>query len=216
MAEVILHAELRELKGKKPGALRREGKIPGIFYIHGENNLTVALPEKSLLKLIHSSETNLINLKLSDGTEKRCILKDVQLDPVTEKPVHVDLQGVRADEKLTLDIPVVIIGGIPKGVREGGILQHIIHKLKISCLPEHIPQHIAINAEELLINQSVHIKDLKVENFVVLDNENNTIIAILPPLVEKVVAEVAVEAVAEPEVVGKGKKAAEGEEEAAD
>lgn len=216
MAEVILHAELRELNGKKPGALRREGKIPGIFYIHGENNLTVALPEKSLLKLIHSSETNLINLKLSDGTEKRCILKDVQLDPVTEKPLHVDLQGVRADEKLTLEIPVVITGGIPKGVREGGILQHIIHKLKISCLPENIPQHIAINAEELLINQSVHIKDLKVENFVVLDNENNTIIAILPPLVEKVAAEVAAEAVAEPEVVGKGKKAAEGDEEAAD
>lgn len=216
MAEVILHAELRELKGKKPGALRREGKIPGIYYLHGENNLTIALPEKSLLKLIHSSETNLINLKLSDGTEKRCILKDVQLDPVTEKPVHIDLQGVRADEKLTLDIPVVIVGGIPKGVRDGGMLQHIIHKLKISCLPEHIPQHISINAEELLINQSVHVKDLKVENFVVLDNENNTILAILPPLVEKAATEVVEVAAAEPEVVGKGKKTAEGEEEAAE
>ncbi len=215
MAEVILHAEIRDLKGKKPGALRREGKIPGIYYIHGENNLTIALPEKSLLKLIHSTETNLINLKLSDGTEKRCILKDVQLDPVSERPLHVDLQGIRADEKLTLDIPVVITGGTPKGVREGGILQHIIHKVKISCLPEHIPQHIAINAENLLINQSIHIKDLQVENFVVLDNENNTIIAILPPLVEKA-AEAAPEAVVEPEVVGKGKKVAEGEEEAAE
>lgn len=214
MAEVTLHAELREVVGKKVGRLRREGKIPGVFYIHGENNITVALPEKSLVKLIHSSEANLINLKLSDGSEKKCIIRDVQFDPITDKPVHIDLQGIKADEKLTIEVPVVIIGATPQGVKDGGMLQHIVHKLKVSCLPHDMPSHIEINAELLLINQSVHVSDIKVEKYTILENESTTVLAILPPVVEKA-AEVAVptEEVTEPEVVGKGKKVAEGEEE---
>lgn len=215
MAEITLHAEIRNIKGKKVNTLRREGKIPGVFYLHGEDNLSIAIPEKSILKLIHSTETNIINLKLSDGSERKCILKDWQLDPVTDRPVHFDLQGIRSDEKITIEVPVILVGGIPQGVRDGGMLQHIIHKLKISCLPKDIPQHIEINVENLLINQSIHVKDLEGGNYTILENENTTIVAILPPLVEKAAAEAApvTEEVAEPEVVGKGKKAAEGEEE---
>jgi large subunit ribosomal protein L25 len=219
MAEVTLHAELRETFGKKVGRLRREGKIPGVFYIHGENNLTVALPEKSLVKLIHSTEANLINLKFNDGSEKKCIIRDVQLDPVSERPLHVDLQGIKADEKLTIEVPVIITGATPQGIKDGGMLQHLIHKLKISCLPQDIPSHIEINAEHLLINQSVHVSDIKAEKFEILENETTTILAVLPPVVEKVAEVVAptVEEITEPEVVGKGKKVAEeGEEEAAE
>lgn len=212
MAEVTLHAEIRELKGKKVGGLRREGKIPGVFYIHGEDNITIAIPEKSLSKLVHSKEISMINLTLSNGTEKKCILRDVQFDPVTDKPIHADFQGIKADEKLTIEVPVVIVGGTSQGVRDGGMLQHIIHKLKISCLPKDIPSHVEINAENLLINQSIHVKDLLVENFTILENENSTVLAILPPLVEKAVEVVApVEGITEPEVVGKGKKTAEEE-----
>lgn len=215
MAEVTLQAEIRDIKGKKVNTLRRKGKVPGIFYLHGEKNLSIAIPEKSILKLINSTETNLINLKLDDGTEQKCILKDWQLDPVTDRPIHVDLQGIRLDEKITIEVPVILTGGIPQGVKDGGMLQHIVHKLKISCLPKYIPQHIEINTENLQINQSIHVKDLQIENYTILENENTTLVAVLPPLVEKAAAEVApvTEEVTEPEVVSKGKKAAEGEEE---
>lgn len=214
MAEVTLHAEIRELRGKKVSILRREGKVPGIFYLHGEENITIAVAEKSLQKLLQSTETNLISLKFNDGIEKKCILKDIQLDPVTDRPIHVDFQGIRADEEITIEVPVILVGGIPQGVKDGGMLQHIIHKLKISSLPKNIPQHIEINVEKLLINQSVHVKDLKIENYTILENENSTIVAVLPPLVEKAAAEVApaTEEVTEPEVLGKGKKTAEEEE----
>lgn len=215
MAEVTLQGEIRNIKGKKVNTLRRQGKIPGIFYLHGEKNLSIAIPEKSIVKLINSTETNIINLKLDDGTEQKCILKAWQLDPVTDRPIHVDLQGIKLDEKITIEVPVVLTGGIPQGVKDGGMLQHIIHKLKISCLPKDIPQHIEINVENLLINQSIHVKDLQTGNYTILENENTTIVAVLPPLVEKAAAEVApvTEEVTEPEVVAKGKKAAEGEEE---
>lgn len=215
MAEITLHAEIRDIKGKKVNTLRREGKVPGIFYLHGEQNISIAIPEKNILKLINSTETNIINLKLSDGSERKCILKDWQLDPVTDRPVHFDLQGIRSDEKITIEVPIVLVGGIPQGVRDGGMLQHLIHKLKISCFPKDIPQHIEINVQNLLINQSIHVKDLTGGNYSILENENTTIVAVLPPLVEKAAAEVTptTEEVTEPEVVGKGKKAAEGEEE---
>ncbi len=213
MAEINLNADLRETIGKKVGALRRKGSIPGIFYQHGEKNISILVNERNLSKLIHSTETHLINLKFNDGNELKCIIRDFQMDPVTERPLHVDFQGIRADEKLTLEIPVVIVGGSPQGVKDGGILQHIAHKLKVSCYPKDIPEHIEINAENLLINQSIHVSDIKTENYEILDSETLTILAILPPLVEKAPAALEEEAVTEPEVVGKGKKTEEEEEE---
>lgn len=105
--------------------------------------------------------------------------------------------------------------GTPKGVRDGGILQQVLHRVKISCLPKNIPDHIEVDVEPLLINQAIHIKQLNVPNVTFLDNENNSVVAVLPPVVQKeaVPAVTEGEAVAEPEVIAKGKKVEEGEEE---
>lgn len=214
MQEITLEAEIRNDHGKHSRRLRREGKIPGIFYLHGEDNITIAVPERNLHQFIQTAETHIINLKLNDGRVKSCILRDIQFDPVTDKPLHVDFQGLRADEKLTLEIPILIVGGTPKGVREGGVLQHIMHKLKISCLPKDIPQHVEVNAEDLAINHSIHVRDIHVDKVTILDSPDNTIVAVIPPTVEKV-AEPGVaptEEITEPEVIGKGKKEEEAEE----
>jgi large subunit ribosomal protein L25 len=214
MQEVTLEAEIRNDVGKRARRLRREGKIPGVFYIHGEDNITIAVSERGLHKFLQSAETHIINLKLNDGRTKNCILRDVQFDPVTDRPLHVDFQGFRADEKVTLEIPVTIIGGTPKGVKEGGVLQHVMHKLRITCLPKDIPQHVEVNAEELAINHSIHVRDISVPNVTVLDSPDNTVVAVIPPTIEKV-AEPGVapaEEITEPEVIAKGKKEEEGEE----
>jgi len=217
MHEITLEAEIRRERGKQTRHLRRDGKVPGVFYIHGEENVTVSVPERSLHELIHSTEAHIISLKLNDGSVKSCILRDVQFDPVTDRPVHIDLQGLRADEKLTVEVPIVIVGGTPVGVKEGGILQSVMHMLKISCLPKDIPAHVEINAEQLAINHSVHVRDLKLENVTILDNADKTIVAVIPPTVEVVEEPAAVtEEITEPEVIGKGKKEEEGEEEAAE
>jgi large subunit ribosomal protein L25 len=132
--------------------------------------------------------------------------------------VHFDLQGLKENEKLTMDIPIVLVGGVPKGVRDGGMLQHVVHKVKISCLPKDMPEKIEVNVADLGINDLVHISDLSVPNVVILDNAENMVVGVIPPAVvkEEVPAEAVVEeALKEPEVVGKGKKAEEGEEGAA-
>lgn len=213
MAEIVLNADVRTETGKKAKLLRTGGKVPGVFYAHGEGNIPIAVLSPDLDPLVFTAETHIVQLKLSDGTSKRCILRDVQFDPVSDRPVHFDLQGVREDEKLTLEIPVSLTGGIPVGVRGGGMLQHIIHRIKVSCLPKDIPEKIEINVGQLAINHFVHVKDIVLPNVTILDNPEASVVGVLPPTVEKPKeAEVAEAAPAEPEVVGKGKKAEEGEE----
>jgi large subunit ribosomal protein L25 len=217
MAEITLNGEVRKLVGKKAKTLRKDGKVPGIFYIHGEDNITIAVPEAALRPLIYTSEAHIINLKLDSGLEHSCILRDIQFDPITDRPIHFDLQGVRAEENLTVEIPVILVG-TPKGVKDGGTMQRVLHRLRVECLPRYIPEHIEVNVENLGINESIHVKDIKVENVTILENENSTVVAVVPPTVlkEEVPAAAPVEEITEPEVIGKGKKEEEeeGEEEA--
>ncbi len=217
MQEIIIKAENRTRTGRHSRALRKEGKVPGIYYIHGEDNIPFAVTGKSLQPLIYTTESHIISLEFGDGGTKKCILREVQFDPVTEKPIHVDLLGLRENEEITLEIPVVITGGTPVGVKEGGVLQQSIRALKISCLPKNIPNHIEVNAEELKINDFIHVSDIKIADVTILANEEDTILGVIPPTVEKeVVPEPGAEGEAEePEVIAKGKKPEEGEEEGA-
>lgn len=216
MSEIVLNAEVRKSVGKKSKHIRGAGKVPGIYYSHGEPNVNIEVTALNLKGLVYTAETHVIDLRLDDGTAKKCILRDVQFDPVSDKPIHFDLQGLKEDEELNVEVPVVLTGGVPKGVREGGMLQHIIHKVRIVCFPKHIPEKVAIDVSGLDINTFIHIRDLRIPNVTILDNADNSVVGILPPTVEKV-AEPVVEAPteAEPEVVGKGKKAEEEEEPAA-
>lgn len=217
MTEYTLYAEIRKELGKHVKRVRNEGKVPGIFYLRGQQNIPIAVPEPALRPLIYTSGARIINLKLDDGSSRGCILRDIQVDPITDRPVHFDLQGVREDEKLTLEIPIVLVG-IPKGVKDGGTMQRVVHRLRVSCLPKYIPERVEINVEHLEINQALHVSDIKVENATILDNEDLTLVAVVPPTVlkEEIAAAAPVEEISEPEVIGKGKKAEEEEEETAE
>ncbi len=213
MAEITLQAEIRNVFGKRVKALRLDGIVPGVYYAHGESNIPIAVKEVALRPLISATETHIINLQLDDGKHINCILRDVQFHAVTDEPIHFDLQGVRADEEVTIEIPVVL-KGTATGVREGGILQHVIHKLKISCLPKDLPEHIEVDIENLGMNQAIHVRDLEKGAYTMLESEDSTVVSVVPPAVVKEevpVEEVALEP-AEPEVISKGKKVEEGEE----
>ena len=214
MSEVVLQAEVRTQTGKHTRAIRRSGKIPGEYYSRGEKNIHIAATSFGLKPLIYTSEAHIVSLKLDNGESKTCVLRNVQFDPVSDLPIHFDLQGVRADEELTIEVPVMLTG-TPKGVKDGGTVQHVMHRLKISCLPKFIPDHVEVNITELGINQSVHIRDIKVDNVKILESESSTIVAVVPPTIlkEETPADAAAATtLAEPEVIAKGKKPEEGEE----
>jgi large subunit ribosomal protein L25 len=124
---------------------------------------------------------------------------------------------VKENEELTVQVPV-IVKGTPVGVKDGGTLQFIMHKVRVSCLPKFIPEHIEIEVTNLKMNETIHVSDIKLENARIIDNEASTIVAVVPPTIVKeetpaaAVEGAAVAAPAEPEVIAKGKKPAEGEE----
>ena len=129
--------------------------------------------------------------------------------------MHFDLHGIKEGQKITVQVPVQLIG-TPKGVKDGGIVQHSIHRIKIQCDPEQVPEQIEINIDELGITDSVHIKDVKLEGVKILDNPESAIVTVVPPPTIKEETPEAVAAATEeptePEVIGKTKKAEEGEE----
>jgi large subunit ribosomal protein L25 len=214
MSEILLNAEVRTTTGKAAKRVRWEGKIPGVYYAHGEKNIPIQVPKLSLDPLIYTSETHVIDLRVGD-VMKKAILRDLQFDPVTDRAIHFDLQGLREDEEVTLEVPVVLTGGTPVGVREGGLLQLIMHKIKVSCLPKYIPGKVEVNVANLAINKSIHVKELTIPNVTVLDAPDDPVVAVVPPTVVKEATEeaaVVAEAAKEPEVVGKGKKPEEGAE----
>ncbi|MDP1678486.1 MAG: 50S ribosomal protein L25 [Bacteroidota bacterium] len=220
MSEIVLNAVVRNETGKRMNKLRSLDKIPGVYYGHGETNINITATPLAMKPLIYTSNTHLINLKLDNGENKTCILRDVQFDPITDRPVHFDLQGVKENEELTVQIPVVLIGS-PKGVKDGGTLQHIMHKVRVSCLPKFIPEQIVLQVAELGMNDSIHVRDIKIDNVRILDNAASAVVAVVPPTVIKeevpAVPGTAVDAAAapvvaaEPEVIAKGKKPVEGE-----
>jgi len=145
MSEIILHAERREQKGKQYAKkLRRSGRIPGVLYGPGEKPVALSVEASELKKVVHTAgETSVISL-LFDGNgkkqrEKKVIIRKVQLHPVTQEYLHVDLQHVSMRTKVTVEVPI-IIEGTARGTKAGGILEHILHTLRIECLPSDIPE----------------------------------------------------------------------------
>lgn len=212
MEDFVLKVENRTLVGKKAKRLYAEKKIPGVFYL-GDRNVTLQTEEAPVRMLLRSHAAHVIKVKFQDGSESRAILTDVQFDPVHGGIMHFDLRGIREGEKITVEIPVRLAGSA-KGVKDGGILQHSIHRLKIQCDPDNVPENVMVDVAELGVADSVHVKDIKIEGVKILDNPDSAIVTVVPPPAIKeetpVAAEAAAaEAPAEPEVIGKTKKAEE-------
>jgi large subunit ribosomal protein L25 len=208
MSDIKLPAKKREISTK--GAVnqaRKQGFVPGVFYSKGSDPVAFTVSELTLKPVVYTSETHLINLEIEGQEPVRCILKDVQFDPVTDRIIHIDLYGVTVGQTLQLQVPVQIVGSA-KGVKEGGKLQVQLHKVDVECLPKDIPDHIEINVSDLDIGDSVHAGDIKIENVEIITPEDVVIVTVSAPkavVEEEVVEGEEEEESAEPEVIGKGK-----------
>ncbi|MFO7446368.1 MAG: 50S ribosomal protein L25 [Ignavibacteriaceae bacterium] len=204
MEKIILNANVRKNFSKSSRSeLRKAGRVPGVFYSKHNEPIAIDVTEKSIKPLVFTAETHLIGLQV-DGDELDCVIKDVQFDPVTDKVVHFDLLGLTKDEKFQLEVPVQFHGS-PVGIKEGGILQQTLHKVLVECLPGDIPQHLDIDITNLKLGDSIHAGDLSFENITILNSPETVIVAITHPKTEKEPVAGETEAVAEPEVIGKGK-----------
>lgn len=211
-----LNVEVRKETGKQIAKrIRRAGKVPGIYYIHGENPVPFSVDAKELrLALTHKS--SILDVNLGQAEPAKCIIREVQWHPVHSVPMHVDLMGVRLTEEVTIEVPVQLVGAAP-GVKDGGTLQQILRSLEIQCLPLDIPETINVDVSNLNIHDAIYVRDLKYEKIEILNDLEQIVVSVLAPRLEEVAAPATPEATeaAEPEVIERGKKAEEEKEEAA-
>ena len=182
-----LEVEKRERAGKGVARqLRRQGKIPGVLYGGGKSEF-VAMDHKIARNLVISQvgHTGLLTVRISGAQERIAVLQDHQIDPITGAILHVDLFEVSMKKPIRVKVPVTVIGEVPVGVKEGGILHQPMRELHIECLPAQIPDHIEINASEFGIGQGVHVKDVEAPTGVkFLDDEDLMVVHIAAKMSE--------------------------------
>ena len=222
MEKIVVTADKRKESGKGSArSLRRAGILPAIVYSAGKST-PIQINTKIMTKLLTSgvAEHSLITVELNeDGSktsEHPVLVKDYQLDPVSDELLHVDFIEISLKDKVTVTVPVLITKQ-PVGVKMGGILQKVLREVEIECLPTQIPDSIDVDAEHIDIGGNLHVSDLSVpDGAKLLTDLAGVILSVKAPVIEEEKPEEEVlEEGAEPELVsGKGKdeEEVEGEE----
>ncbi len=170
MEQRELTVVLRNEAGKEAAKrLRNKGFVPGIVYHRGTKSIPVAVVSREITSLIHAvgGGQTLISLKIEKDKNPKgrtVIIKEIQQHPVRKHILHVDFNEISMTEKITVEVE--IIGkGEPVGVKQsGGVLDHTLRQIKIECLPADIPNHIDVDVSELKLDDSVHVRDLKLSD----------------------------------------------------
>ena len=210
MAVISMPAEKRDGLGKGGARkARAAGKIPGVLYGHGETPMAVSVVARTFQLALqkHKGGNAIVNLALDGGTEVTALIRDVQYDPITHHVLHLDFQHISLTEKVEVEV-TVHLAGIPVGVKDGGgILEHITRSVEVRCLPTSIPAALEVDVTRLNIGESVHARDIVVQDFELLSDPDTTIATVVAPTVIEETATAEGGAAAEPEVVtAKGKK----------
>jgi len=214
----ILEAQERE-PGNKNAArrVRVAGKVPAVIYGAGKQTSVISVDPRQVMRILksESGHNTIFDLALGSGREKAMIV-DWQFEPIKGKLLHVDLQRIAMDKKLTVTVPIVLKGEALGVKQEGGILEQLLREVELECLPADIPKSIEADVTHLVFGVELRVKDLAHGDKLKFLTDEDRMVAHVTTVKEEVVA--APEVVAdttgtpsEPEVIKKGKQEAEGE-----
>ena len=223
-ADITLIVDKREEKGTNPsGRLRAEGRVPAVVYGGGKAPVPISVEELAVKEILkqEAGENTIFLLKLK-GTkeERRAMIKELQVDPISGHFIHIDFIRVTAGHKLNVSIRIDLIGDCV-GVRNGGRIDFQSRDLQIEVLPRHMLDHVDIDMTDMEIGDVITVADLEEklpESGKFLEDPARVVVLVeLPRIIEEEEEEEAelegleTDEDAEPEVIGKGK---EDEEEA--
>jgi large subunit ribosomal protein L25 len=216
----ILEAQQRE-PGNKNAArrVRVAGKIPAVVYGAGKDTSAIAVDPRQVMRILKSESGHNTIFDLALGSDRvKAMIVDWQFEPIKGTLLHVDLQRIAMDKKMTVTVPV-ILKGEPLGVKQdGGILEQLLREVEIECLPADIPKSIEADVSHLVFGIELRVKDLAHSDKVKFLTDDERMVAHITLVKEEVaptpeaVADAATATPAEPEVIKKGKQDAEGEE----
>ena len=158
----LLEAEPRTAGNKNEARrVRRGGKIPAVLYGAGKDALALSLDPRQVSRILHSETgyNTVFELEL-DGKRTKAMIVDWQYEPIKGALLHIDLKRIAMDQKLKVNVPIVLKGE-PAGVKQqGGILEQILREVEIECLPTDIPSHIEADVTELVFGKVLRVADL--------------------------------------------------------
>ena len=193
MKSVSLNAFTRELR-KRTGVkkVRANGRVPAVMYGRHNKPENLELVAFDLEKVVHGSASDIVLLDLSiqgASGNRTALIKDIQHHPLTGKPLHVDLQEVAENEKVTVSVPVETTGE-PVGVKiGGGVLEHVLFKIKVRATPKDLPEVIVVDVSNLDVGKSIHLGDIQPpEGVEILGHKEVSVVSVAAPLVEAAAA----------------------------
>ena len=177
--KVVLHAQVRDKKADKPNRIRKQGMIPGIVYGKGVEPLTVKVNAREFEKIFHGhiAENIFIDLVFEEGEGKNrmVFIKDFQKNPMKDELIHIDFVEIHKGERISTHVPIHLTGKAP-GVAMGGILEHHLRELYISCFPDDLPSEISVDISNLNMDESIHVEDLQLGDKIKILTPGDTVI----------------------------------------
>ncbi len=215
---MTVKAEMRESVGKNAARrLRKEGRVPAILYGPKTKNIPLILSKQDMFTILRSERgMNTIFKVAFDSKKKNVMIKDYQLDVVSDELLHVDLVEIAMSEAIELTVQVVLTGEAVGVKSEGGFVDFTNREVEVRCLPKDIPDQIKVDISGLHLHESIRVKDIEPPENVEFITEPDTVIAhIMLPEEEEIVEEEEIEELIEegeePEVIGEEKEEAEEE-----
>jgi large subunit ribosomal protein L25 len=211
--EIAVNA--RDVYGKQNKRLRTTGVVPGVLFGKKIGSIPVQVEAKALEAIYHQAgRTGVVKVSVDGGQPTSAIIKSVQRNPLTRRPLHVDLFAVDLTQEMLADIPLIFTGTSPAVELEGAILFASLDHLKVRGLPGDLPHEIEVDLSPLVdLESTIHVRDLTVDAKVeVLNDPDDLVAKVTPPREEEVIEPVVVEGEeGEEGAEGEGEEGAEGE-----
>jgi large subunit ribosomal protein L25 len=189
--ERTLKVDRRDGTGKGSARkLRAGGRVPGVVYGRGADPVLISADARELFHILHTEAgmNVLVELRV-DGDSMLAMPREVQRDHLRGQFRHVDFLRIARDEKVTVEIPVHIIGD-SEGVRMGGVVEHHLWNLQVECSPQDVPSAIEADITHVVLNESLKVSDLKVPSpITILTDPDEVVVSVVPPQVLRVEAE---------------------------
>jgi large subunit ribosomal protein L25 len=196
MAETRLVASARDESGKGVARkLRASGRVPAVLYGQGADPMPLSVDARELSHLLHAGGANvLVDLEV-DGEQHLAMPREIQRDHIKGRYWHVDFFAVSRTEKITVNVPVRLVGE-PAGVKLGGVLEHHLWEVQVECLPTNVPEAIELDVSALEIGDSLRVSDLATpDGAEITSNLEESIVAVQQPQARVELEEEAAEAV---------------------
>jgi large subunit ribosomal protein L25 len=212
MDKVVIQAEPRTVIGKQVGALRREGKLPGVIYGHNVKPTPILMDLRTASRILAGlTASSLVSIAL-DGKETSALVREKQRDFIRGTLLHVDFQAVSLTEKIKTKVGIELVGLAPAVKDFNAVIVNGLEALEVEAFPQDLPERFTVDISQLVrIGDALHVRDIPVSEKVTVLDQPDEMIVLATASKEEEEAPVAEVTTEEPEVLERGKKEEEEE-----